>query len=294
MNIPMHGVTIGALAPAGISVHQPRRRAVRAVTMALVIGMGVAIIVWGLGAATSQARDVIGDDDRDVFVGTGSLILPEGMSRPGREAAADCPGCQWKATKTCDPVSPTACRGQARLCPNDHFWLKISMMQPGGSWQVLGSECFGPGGPTSREEFEISVSQRMEQALPSLLPSHRPPSGVLPRIPVIFDSGHPGHTMTWTWSILGMPVTVWAAPSWAWQFDRGGPIVAVDTPGGSSTRDGVSHAYRTRGSHEVTVRATWRARYSLGSLGPLPVDEAINQVEQFTVQVGEARALLRR
>lgn len=294
LNNPMNGVTIGAFDPAGISIGQPRRRTGWVLAVALVIGMGVAVIAWGLGATTSQARDVIGDDDRDVFVGTGSLILPEGMSRPGREAAANCPGCQWRATLACDPVSPTACRGQARLCPNDHFWLKISMMQPGGPWQVLGSQCFGPAGPTSREAFEISVSQRIEQAVPSLRPSHRPPSGALPWIPVIFDSGHPSGTMNWTWSIVGMPVTVWAQPSWAWQFHRGGSIMAADTPGGPSSRDGISHTYRTRGTHEVTVRATWRARYSVGSLGPLSVDEAVNQVEQFPVQIGEARAVLRR
>jgi len=293
----MRGETIGSTGIDGsarIDRRRQRRWAGRVLAVALIIGMGVAIVAGGVGATASQARDVIGDDERDVFVGTGSLILPEGMSRPGRESAANCPGCQWKATQTCDPVSPTACRGQARLCPNDHFWLKISLMQPGGSWQVVGSQCFGPAGPARREAFEMSMAQRMEQAVPPLRPSRRPPSGALPRIPVIFDSGHPSDAMNWTWSILGMPVTVWAQPTWAWQFDRGGPIVPVDVPGGPNLGDGVSNTYRTRGSHEVTVRATWRARYSVGNLGPLSVDGTVNQVRQFPVEIGEARAVLRR
>lgn len=291
----MHGVTCRASGITGVTVGRPYLGAGWVLSVAmLVLGMGALSLTGGLGVTHSQARDVIGDDERDVFVGTGSLILPDGMSHPGREAAAHCPGCRWKATLTCDPVSPTACRGQARLCPNDHFWLKISMMQPGASWQVLGSQCFGPTGPARREDFEISVSQRIEQAVPPLRPSHRPPTGVLPRIPVIFDSGQPGHAMSWTWSILGMPVTVWAQPTWAWQFDQGGPIVSRDVPGGSALTDGISHTYRTRGSHQVTVRATWQARYSVGNLGPLAVKGAVNQVTRLPIQIGEARAVLRR
>ena len=241
-----------------------------------------------------QAQDVIGDDDRDVFVGTGSLILPEGMSRPGRQSAANCPGCEWKATLACDPVSPTACRGQARLCPHDHYWLKISMMQPGGTWQVLGSHCFGPGGPARRDAFEAVLNQQVERAVPPLRPRHRPPTGVLPHLPVVFDSGHPREPLTWTWSILGVPVSVRAQPTWAWQFDTGTPVTMVDSPGGPAIDDGVHHTYRMSGLHQVTVRSTWSATYSVGDLGPLSVRQPVHQAAEFPLLVGEARAVLSR
>lgn len=267
----------------------------RTVPLALVTAICLAVTGLAISAApSSQARDVIGDDERDMFIGSGSLILPEGMSRPGRQAAANCPGCAWKATLACDPVSPTACRGQARLCPNDHFWLRISMKLTGGIWQVLGSQCFSPAGPARREAFETSMAASVARAVPPLRPRHRPPTGVLPHLPVIFDSGQPGGDQSWTWSILGMPVRVTAQPSWAWQFTSGAPIATVLEPGGSALNDGVNHVYRAQGHQQVTVRTTWSATYWVGGLGPLTVRQPVHQVAELPVIVGEARAVLRR
>ena len=247
-------------------------------------------VVSGIG----HARDVIGDDERDVFVGSGSLILPTGISQSGRATAANCPGCEWKATLACDPVSPTACRGQARLCPNDHFWLAISLKQPGGSWQPIGSQCFGPGGPARRDHVENQIYAQLERAVEPLSPSHRPPIGILPHLPVIFDSGHSRGPHAWTWRILGMDVSVNAQPAWVWQFENNGPITVVNAPGGPRLADGVTHIYRSAGVRDVTVRARWSATFSVGELGPLSVTQPIQQFQQVNLRVGQARAVLNR
>lgn len=295
LECPMHGVmTWDGLLAKPASRRRCWRSGSTTFMLAVVVAVVVCLIATVMTAPASQARDVIGDDERDVFVGTGSLILPDGMARPGRESAADCPGCRWVATLMCDPVSPTACRGQARLCPNDHFWLRISLLRPGGSWQVLGSQCFSPGGPARRDDVESLLHQQIERAVPPLRPSHRPPAGILPHLPVIFDSGQTAAPETWTWSILGLPVSVTAQATWAWQFDAGGPVASVTRPGGLSVGDGVHHVYRDQGTRQVTVGATWSAAYSVGDLGPLTVSQPVNQVEQFSLQVGQARAMLSR
>ena len=258
-------------------------------------GAATAIILGVLtGAPSVGATEVIGDDERDVFIGSGSLILPEAIARPGRESAAACPGCQWKATLTCDPVSPTACRGAARLCPNDHQWLKISLLRPGQSWQVIGSACFAPGGPISRSAFEYTLNEQVERAEPPLRPSHRPRSGVVTQLPVVFDSGQGDADRAWTWTIVGMPVRVQAQPVWSWQFVSGGPVVTATHAGGAGSSDTVQHTYRTHGIHPVRVQATWSATYEVGGLGPLAVTQPVRQTQEFDLPVGQARAVLIR
>lgn len=261
----------------------------------LAMAVLVAILVAIGGTGPARAQDVIGDDERDMFVGTGSLILPVSMPRPGREGAADCPGCSWKATLACDPVSPTACRGQARLCPNDHFWLRIWLRRPGGEWQTIGSDCFSPGGPATRVRVEIGIRERLEQAVPALRPTRWPARGVLVHLPVAFDSGQAPGPRGWTWDILGVPVTVTATPRWTWQFAQGAPLVTV---AGSQTQapsaGQVTHVYRSAGPRRVRVSTTWSATYSVPGLGNLAVEGDVRQVGELAMDVGQARAVLIR
>lgn len=260
----------------------------------LVVGLivGVLLALVMSGGSPAQARDVIGDDERDLFVGSGSLLLPISMPRPGREGAADCPGCEWKATLACDPVSPTACRGAARLCPDHHFWLRISLRRPGGAWQDIGSDCFTPGGPASRDRVEILMRDMALRGVPALAPSHQPAGGVLPHLPVAFDSGQPGGTLSWQWSILGLPVSVSATPRWTWRM--GSSVYSTTAPGGSWPDSAVTHTYRYEGAHDVEVATVWTATYMVGDLGPLIVRQPVTQSQRFAVEVGEARAVLIR
>lgn len=260
------------------------------------IGAGMSIAVLGslLMAGPVTARDVVGDDERDMFVGTGSLILPVGISRPGRASAADCPGCEWKATLTCDPVSPTACRGQARLCPNDHLWLRISLRRPGADWQVVGSQCFTPGGPARRDHVESQINDIVQRSVPPLRPTHRPPRGIVTQLPVMFDSGQKAGPLSWTWSLVGLDVSVQANPSWAWQFDQSDAIFRTSRPGGPRPAEAITHTYRQHGLRQVSVETTWTASYYVGDLGPLTVSQPVRQQQRLPLSIGQARAVLIR
>ena len=50
-------------------------------------------ITFGSTSAVSADITIIGDDDQDAFVGTGSLLLPPQIATDFREVAAACPGC---------------------------------------------------------------------------------------------------------------------------------------------------------------------------------------------------------
>jgi len=285
------------------------RAAPESATITTVIAMLLSTLLltglsWAGLTAPAGATEVIGDDERDMFIGTGSLILPVTMSKPGREGAADCPGCSWKATLACDPVSPTACRGDARLCPDDHYWLRIWLRRPGGEWQSIGSDCFGPGGPATRARVEFAVRDRLEQAVPPLRPTSRPAQGVLPHLPVAFHSGQETGARYWTWDILGLQVAVVAQPRWTWQFDDGGPLVtatgapvsAVPVAGGKQpgATAQAQHIYRTSGVREARVSTVWMASYSVSGLVGLSVDQPVTQSANLPVLVGQGRAILIR
>lgn len=263
----------------------PRRfsRALAAVLVLFLVVTGQAAMEQGKFAA---ATEVIGDDERDLFIGSGSLLLPPGISNAGRSTAASCPGCRWRAVQTCDPTTPTACRGAARLCPHDGLWLKIYMARPGGDWQIIGSDCFTSSGPVSREFAERELHQRVAESVPGLRPSMRPPGGVLVHLPVHVDSGQQAGAHRWNWQIVGLAIQVEATPTWWW---RSG---AIDL--GPTTDPQTSFVYRSSGKLSVEVATTWAARYWVEGLGPLFVKEPVHQGSIIDISVGEARAVLVR
>ena len=154
-----------------------------------VLALAAVLTVWAGIPSLAQAdssTEVIGDDQRDVFVGTGSLLLPARISTPGRSSAADCPGCSWRAVLTCDRTSAGACRGAARTCPMDSAWLTLYLTRPGQDEQWLGSACFGPGGPHAGQRWKQgSTNDSNKQCLRSHRRCLRPAT---PWSPSRFDS----------------------------------------------------------------------------------------------------------
>lgn len=263
----------------------------------IVLVMAAVFTVWA-GVATSLAQadsspEVIGDDQRDVFVGTGSLLLPARISTPGRSSAANCPGCTWRAVLTCDRTSAGACRGAARTCPMDSAWLTLYLTRPGQDEQWLGSACFGPGGPARRTEVEARVNERLEQAVPALTPQVSPPSNALVTLPLRFSSGQSGASVSWTWEVIGITVQGTATPRWHWRFGIGSDVITTN-PGALSAVGAITHTYVESGNYRVQVLATWQGEYTADGLGPLAVEQPVRQRGELTVQVGQGRAVLVR
>lgn len=267
-------------------LHLPRLISVLIATLLAVLGG------WPTAfhpAVAATPAEFVGDDERDVFVGTGSLLLPGSMGSPGRGAAANCPGCRWRATLACDLSSADACRGQARLCTGEDRWLRIWLARPGGPWEDLGSACFGPGGPASRDRAEMLLVQQVIVGVPPLGLTHQPPGGVLPHLPVRFDSGQIAGPRQSSHAILGLGFVLTVEPRWTWAFGDG----TGDTGAGASGPR-VDHAYAGPGRHTVRVRTTWTGRYVVDGLGPLSIQQPVIQEAERLLPVGEAHALLIR
>lgn len=258
---------------------------------------GAAAALLALAATTlggfPALADVVGDDEQDAFVGTGSLLLPSSMYSEGRQSAADCPGCRWKATVACRMNTAGSCRGPARLCGPEGQWLRIWVARPGGDWQDLGAACFGPGGPLTREWAETLLVDVMREAVPSLLPAHDPPTGLLPHLPVAFRSGQPAGPHVSEHELLGLAVTLTIVPRWSWDFGDGS-ATTTSHPGGPWPDLRVSHTYREARSLRVTVIASWRGSYVIDGLGPLEIEEEVHQDVALALTVGEGRAVLVR
>lgn len=242
---------------------------------------------------TAADLDVIGDDEIDAFVGTGSLILPGRIGSPARQAAASCPGCSWRAVLTCDRTTATACRGAARTCAYDSQWLTIYVTAPGGVEQWLGSACFGPGGPASRASVEQAVTQELSRRVPPLSPAMSPSAGALVYLPVRFTCGQSDAELTWDWTLAGMAVSVASDPRWQWRFEPGVDLVTPQA-GSLNAGGGVEHAFVQAGRYEVQVSSVWQGRYWADGLGPLTVQTPLRQVAQISLDVGQARAVLVR
>ena len=264
------------------------------VIRSLSVGVLCALAILIAPGLASADISVIGDDQQDAFVGSGSLLLPSSMYQEGREGAADCIGCSWRAVVQCEMTSAGACRGPARLCGPDASWLRIYMTRPEGAEVDLGAACFdNDDGPATRESAETRMRDIIREQVPPLRPVMQPSRGVLPHLPVIFAARQPSGPATSTHTIIGLPVQLTVTPRWLWDFGDGSRLGTADAGGAWPDRS-VSHAYGRAGSARVAVRAEWNATYVVDGLGPLTVAESVTQDATLTVPVGEGRAVLVR
>jgi len=267
-------------------VRRPPFTALAALWTCLCLLLAAAAAGWPAAAA-----DVHGDDERDVYVGTGGLLLPGSVDEATRRRVASCPGCQWRLASVCtDPgLGPGfdgqgACTSIVRGCPQGRRILRAWFRPAGEPWRALDVVCLSR--PVTVVEVGLRVADRVEEAVPAQQPSARPAQGVVTQVPVRFAVGQPTGPRRWSMQILGRVVAVTAVPEWSWSFgDETGDAAW-------STDAEVEHAYRRAGLRQVEVRTRWTATYVVDGLGPFSVDEQLLQSATFAVAVGQGRAVL--
>lgn len=242
-----------------------------------------------LGAPIAHGAEVHGDDERDVFVGTGGLILPPSVDHGVRREVAGCAGCAWRLTSVCvDPGLGSGFDGQGvcgsvvRSCPQGRRTLRAWFRPAGGPWRQIDLVCLRQ--PVTIRQVGRRVGDQVEEGIPPLTPRFAPAQGAVTQIPVRFESGQPAAVRRWRMPIAGRPVDVEATPTWQWSFEDG--------PGSGGTGPVAWHAYGRPGSHAVTVVTTWSATFVVDGLGPFPVPEPITQQQQFQIVIGQGRAVL--
>jgi hypothetical protein len=235
---------------------------------------------------------IIGDDDQDAFVGSGSLLLPPQIATDWREVAATCPGCRWRSVIQCEMTTAGSCRGPARLCGPDGYWLRVFLTRPDGVEMNLGAACFGSGGPVSRETAEALLRERVVALVPPLKAWRQPSGPALAHVPVIFGVDQSEEPFTEAFEIVGLPVEITARPRWSWDF--GSEPVATSSAGRRWPNPTIGHVYRRSGQNEAQVTAMWDATYVVAGVGPLAIAEPVTQRATIDVPVGQARAVLVR
>ena len=244
-------------------------------------------------APPASAVDVVGDDGADQYRGSGGLLLPASVPQPTREHVATCAGCQWQLTSVCNDraEAPWGCE-PADDCPGDGYrmraWARDSAILP---WRDLGLICVARSGPVSVERVDTELHGEFVEDLPTSAITMDPPRGVLPYLPVVFDSGQPASVPPMQVEVLGRQVVLQPVPSWHWDFGDGASLDHAG-PGSRYPSLGVSHAYRRGGAHRVTVTTTWSATFTVDGFGPFTVSSPVRQQAQAVVRVGQARAVL--
>jgi hypothetical protein len=237
---------------------------------------------------TAPAVDVVGDDVGDRFVGSGGLIVPGEVDPDTRWQVASCLGCHWRLSWPCvnlaDVSVHISCLDYLRVCPSGQEFLRLYFSEDGGHiWRSLGLMCIDSGGPATVASVGREVRAEFER--------HQPARGLLPYLPVIFDSTQPGALPASEHLLNGLRVVLRPTATWIWDFGDGVSLRTL-IPGSRYPEKAVSHAYSGGGSYRVRVITAWRASFTVDGLGPFAVEDPITQESSVRIQVGQARAVL--
>lgn len=254
------------------------------------------VVATLLATGTASAVEVHGDDAGDRYVGTGGLVLPGTVDTGTRRRVATCTDCRWRMATPCadaaDPGVEAACLSVTRGCTGGAQLLRTWFSEDGGvTWRDLGLFCIPPSGPVRVADVERVMQDGFEELLPSGSITAQPPAGVLPYLPVIFDSGQPATLPPSRHRVGGLDVVLVPRATWHWDFGDGAALV-TDRPGSRYPDTAVSHTYRAAGLHLVRLTTVWEASFVIEDLGPFTVRETVVQHAQAPIRVGQARAVL--
>ena len=249
-------------------------------------------------ASAAVAAEVVGDDENDLYRGTGGLLVPEDRWRSDggtRSEVAGCLDCEWRVTRLCTKEQQAAggCRRLDIGCPVGTIPVRVWLRRAGADWVVVGRTCQGDEPPRTVTDVGSDVRAEAERLLPALRVRVQPAGAALVRLPVVGRTGQPAEGITDAdLSVLGLAVTLDARVRWRWNWSDGEPQWYAD-PGGRWPDTAVSHVYRTPGVRVLEVTAVWRGEFTVDGLGPFAVPgPPLTQVGSVAVDVREARAVL--
>lgn len=257
----------------------------------------IAVAVLVAFAAVAPMRPAISAEvdvvvENDLYVGTGSVILPPGVSESDRSTLSRCEGCSWRVSTPCivDPHSDAHCRAIVGACAAEDKLIRLWFRPVGGEWLDRGLICVEHTTVLPVKDAQIQVRERVEHSVPRgapfCLPNHQP----ITQIPLRCSSGTDGAARSWTDVLAGVNVTVSARPRWVWDFEPGARHETA-SPGGSYPQTAVAHTYRTPGERTVGLTTIWSGEYTMDGLGPFPL-APIEQFQGIPVSIGQARAVV--
>ena len=237
------------------------------------------------------AIDVTGNNDTDQFIGTGSdQGQQSGAGSSGSNHA--CAHCQWMLGDPCSSAfNEFGCGTVTDGCPAGQEQRRQWFSSDDGlTWEDRGLTCFG-GSAKAIDPGGVELHAAFERSVPPASITWQPKAGILPQVPVLFDSGQPQELPASNHGLGSATVSLAPTARWHWDFGDGGTL---DTSQAASRYPdtAVSHVYRRSGTFEVTLTTTWSATFTVNGQGPYVVDGEISQDRIRQITVGQGRAVL--
>lgn len=275
--------------------------------ISLSLGIGVSERPSAAQAVELGGVDIVGDDEADLFVGSGAVFLPSSVSASRRQQAAWCHGCRWKVTKPClreEEHSDAGCRGKILGCPQGREIGRAWLATPGGDFEPVGLFCPDDGEVTSVADMSTRIRGDIVERVPPLEPECSPTRGAVVGLDLHCRSGQPSAQIGWSSTVVGHAVVAEASATWTWAFQQRARGVSststpaaqwvhtVGFPGRAYPDAGVRQAFTDAGRHRVQVQSAWQGRYWVDGVGPFDVHEQVRQEDAWEVGVGSAMGVL--
>ena len=238
-------------------------------------------------AADGKPISVVGDDERDAYVGTGGLVLPTSFtgSQEQRKSVSECLGCRWTYRVQCASDLHDMCMQAALSCPATTIRYEVWFQKLTSSPAQIGTVCWGNAKPPTRVSISRELAQRRLEYVPDLK------SGVLPSRETVqgltnyFWTGQPHSYQSPAMTLSGLSVRVSAEPLWRWVWGDG-TIQWTRSPGAVSRASSVAHKFTKPGRYRISVTTIWQATFSVEGLGTFPVvGPDIRQTDAIWLQV---------
>lgn len=265
----------------------------------VVLFFGVALVGVFLDATSiARANSVSGDQERSGYVARGGVAFDATFSGDlaVRRASPVCPDCEWRTSGMCQISSPDEdvgfCGGIGASCPGERWLVKVWRRIGAGDWEYMGTWCAGDSGFATSGQ----VSQRVEfeswAFLPPLAIKVQPVNPVPVNVPVIAWVDQPRQFGPTDLMLGDVRVRLTAIPTWHWRFGSAGTTVSQE-PGAPWPGGTIKHSFRRAGVRDVEVTAKWRAWWQIEDGPVVPVSAELEQRDSVSVDIREARALLR-
>ncbi|MDD2817378.1 MAG: PKD domain-containing protein [Candidatus Nanopelagicales bacterium] len=253
----------------------------------LLLALGVAVPY----SPHAVAVEVESNDATDQFVGSSSQKEQHSGSSQSNNTHA-CANCLWMLGDPCSSqYNDIGCGTVTDGCPPGQEQRRQWFSQDDGvTWEDRGLTCVG-GNTLAVDPGDAKLQAAFERSVPAAHITWQPPAGLLPHVPVLFDSGQPQDAGASTHGLGSASVTLIPRATWTWEFGDGGQL-ATSIAGSRYPQQAVSHRYRHSGTFPVTLTTAWSATYTVNGQGPFVVDGQITQESHANVTVGQGRAVL--
>jgi len=107
---------------------------------------------------------------------------------------------------------------------------------------------------------KLSLSDQLAQLIPMKEIFHQPSAGALVQVPVNFWTTTP-ETFKTSVVMLGVPITVYLAPTYLWDFGDG-RILQTKSRGGPYPDTSIRHTYTEAGTYVASLTISWKGSWS--------------------------------